>query len=37
VTAISKLAPAAHVSQGLSIYYSGGSDMQQQVIDWLDR
>ena len=37
VTAISKLAPAAHVSQGLSIYYSGGSDMQQQVTDWLAR
>ena len=35
VTAISKLAPTAHVGQGLSIYYSGGADMPQQVADWL--
>ncbi|MBR3181358.1 MAG: SUMF1/EgtB/PvdO family nonheme iron enzyme [Eggerthellaceae bacterium] len=37
VTAISKLAPTAHVGQGLSIYYSGGSDMPQQVADWLEK
>lgn len=36
VTAISKLAPTAHVGQGLSIYYSGGADMPQQVADWLE-
>ena len=35
VTAISKLVPNAHVGQGLSIYYSGGSSMPQQVADWL--
>lgn len=35
VAAISKLVPNAHVRQGLSIYYSGGSDMPQQVADWL--
>lgn len=35
VTAISKLAPTAHVGQGLSIYYSGGADMPRQVADWL--
>ncbi len=35
VSAISKLAPSAHVGQGLSIYYSGGADMPQQVTDWL--
>ena len=36
VAAISKLAPAAHVGQGLSIYYSGGSGMPGQVKDWID-
>ena len=35
VTAISKLAPTAHVSQGLSIYYTGGADMPQQVANWI--
>ena len=35
VTAISKLAPEAHVGQGLSVYYSGGADMPRQVSDWL--
>ncbi|MBQ9058349.1 MAG: SUMF1/EgtB/PvdO family nonheme iron enzyme [Atopobiaceae bacterium] len=35
VTAISKLAPDAHVGQGLSVYYTGGLDMPQQVADWL--
>ena len=35
VAAISKLVPTAHVGQGLSIYYSGGSDMPQQVEAWL--
>ena len=35
VTAISKLAPNASVGQGLSIYYLGGSDMPQQVADWI--
>ena len=36
VTAISKLAPTAHVGQGLSIYYSGGADMPKQVTSWLE-
>ncbi len=35
VAAISKLAPAAHVGQGLSIYYSGGADMPRQVEEWI--
>ena len=35
VAAISKLAPTAHVGQGLSIYYSGGSEMPQLVRDWI--
>ena len=35
VTAISKLAPTAHVGQGLSIYYTGGADMPRQVADWI--
>ena len=35
VTAISKLAPSAHVGQGLSIHYSGGSDLPQVVADWI--
>ena len=35
VAAISKLAPKAHVGQGLSIYYSGGSDMPQRVSAWI--
>jgi flavodoxin len=35
VTAISKLAPTAHVGQGLSIYYTGGDDMPQQVANWI--
>ena len=30
------LAPAAHVGQGLSIYYSGGAEMPGQVEDWID-
>ena len=35
VTAISKLVPSAHVKQGLSIHYSGGSDLPQVVADWI--
>ena len=35
VAAISKLAPTAHIGQGLSIYYSGGSAMPGQVEEWL--
>jgi flavodoxin len=35
VTAISKLAPSAHVRQGLSIHYSGGSDLPRVVADWI--
>ena len=37
VSAISKLAPNAHVGQGLSIYYSGGADMPRQVSEWIAR
>lgn len=35
VAAISKLVPEASVGQGLSLYYSGGADMPQAVLDWL--
>ena len=35
VSAISKLAPNAHVGQGLSIYYDGGTDMPRQVSEWI--
>ena len=35
IAAISKLVPDASVGQGLSVYYSGGSDMPRQVADWL--
>lgn len=35
VAAISKLVPTAHVGQGLSIYYTGGSEMPQQVANWI--
>ena len=31
------LAPNAHVGQGLSIYYSGGADMPQQVSEWIKK
>lgn len=35
IAAISKIVPDAHVGQGLSIYYTGGEDMPEQVADWI--
>lgn len=35
VAAISKLAPGAHVAQGLPVYYSGGSAMPKMVETWI--
>ena len=34
--AIAKLAPDAALGQGLSIHYSGGASMPQDVADWLE-
>lgn len=36
VSAIAKLAPSASVTDGLSIYYSGGSELSQDVSAWLE-
>ena len=36
-TAIAKLAPDAVLGEGLSIHYSGGGTLSQDVADWLDR
>ena len=35
-TAIAKLAPDANMAEGLSIHYSGGSSMPDDVAAWLD-
>ena len=37
ISAISKLAPKARVKKGLSIHYSGGSSLQQDVAEWLKK
>lgn len=37
VSAISKLAPNSVVKDGLSIYYSGGSSLAEDVSQWLDK
>lgn len=36
LTAIAKLAPDSEIGEGLSIHYSGGSDMPDDVSKWLD-
>ena len=36
LTAISKLAPDAIMGEALSVHYSGGSDMPDDVAKWLD-
>lgn len=36
LTAIAKLAPDSEIGEGLSIHYSGGSDMPDDVSEWLD-
>lgn len=35
LTAIAKLAPNADIGQGLSVHYSGGSDLPEDVSNWL--
>ena len=35
-TAISKLAPDAVIGEGLSVHYSGGSTLVEDVAEWLD-
>ena len=37
LTAISKLAPKATLTEGLSIYYSGGSSLSKDVKKWLKK
>ena len=36
LTAISKLAPDAVIGEGLSVHYSGGSTLAEDVAEWLD-
>ena len=36
LTAIAKLAPASNIGQGLSIHYSGGSTLSEDVSAWLE-
>ena len=36
LTAIAKLAPASNMGQGLSIHYSGGSTLSEDVAAWLE-
>ena len=37
LTAISKLAPKATLTEGLSIHYSGGSSLSKEVEKWLKK
>ena len=36
LTAIAKLAPQSNLGQGLSIHYSGGSTLSEDVAAWLE-
>ncbi len=36
LTAIAKLAPDAEMGEGLSVHYSGGSEMPDDVANWLE-
>ena len=36
LTAIAKLTPDATLGEGLSVHYSGGSELAQDVTDWLE-
>ena len=36
LTAIAKLAPESNMGQGLSIHYSGGSRLSEDVAEWLE-
>jgi flavodoxin len=35
LTAIAKLAPDANMGEGLSVHYSGGSSLPEDIADWL--
>ena len=35
LTAIAKLAPGAHITEGLSVHYSGGGRLKDDVAKWL--
>ena len=35
ITDISKLAPNSKIGEGLSIHYSGGSGLENDISDWL--
>ncbi|MBQ3649585.1 MAG: hypothetical protein II957_05205, partial [Treponema sp.] len=37
LTAISKLAPKAILTEGLSVHYSGGSSLSKDVEKWLNK
>ena len=34
---IAKLAPESDMGEGLSVHYSGGSDLPGDVSEWLER
>ncbi|MBQ7221070.1 MAG: SUMF1/EgtB/PvdO family nonheme iron enzyme [Synergistaceae bacterium] len=35
LTAIAKLAPKAHIAEGLSVHYSGGGRLKEDIAKWL--
>ena len=35
LTAIAKLAPDAELGEGLSVHYSGGNDLPEEIKSWL--
>lgn len=35
LTAIAKLAPKAHITEGLSVHYSGGGRLKDDIANWL--
>lgn len=37
ITDISKLAPNSRIGEGLSIHYSGGSTLRNNIISWLQK
>ena len=37
LTAIAKLAPDARMGEGLSVHYSGGSSLPDDVAEWLEK
>jgi flavodoxin len=36
LTAIAKLAPDADIGEGLSVHYSGGANLSEDIQDWLE-